>query len=253
MNIGFTSDTHTYHKNITAGETLWTETHRCRQFSTVEEMTDVIIDGINRELQSEDRLYHLGDWSFGGIERIWETRKRINCRNIFLCRGNHDHHIWKNKILPNVYYSTITQNWHDGEFSAEEIAYAKENGQYPDPNKRPVYAQHLFADVDVEFDVKINKKRVIMQHMPLRVWDKSHHGSINLHGHCHDTLPPMTKFGELLGPNNHHVPLARQMDVGMDVAFRMFGEYRPFLWDEIEQIMSTREPLLVDHHNENTN
>ena len=100
-NIFFTSDTHYAHKNICVGVSEWDDkTKSCRKFQTLEEMNELIVNNINKYVKENDILYHLGDWSFGGINNIWEFRKRINCKNIYLVPGNHDHHIKKNKILP---------------------------------------------------------------------------------------------------------------------------------------------------------
>jgi hypothetical protein len=38
------------------------------------------------------------------------------------------------------------------------------------------------------------------------------------------------------------------MDVGIDSAYRILGEYRPFSYDEIARIMAKREHNPVDHH-----
>jgi hypothetical protein len=43
------------------------------------------------------------------------------------------------------------------------------------------------------------------------------------------------------------------MDVGVDVAYRMFGEYRPFSLEEIINIMDKKEVILPDRHDSNTN
>lgn len=66
-------------------------------------------------------------------------------------------------------------------------------------------------------------------HYAMRVWNKSHHGSIHLYGHSHDSLD---KDGEYNGLS---------MDVGMDSAYRIFGEYRPFQIVEIIDIMNKRK------------
>ena len=50
-------------------------------------------------MKENDILYHLGDWSFGGLNQIWEFRKRLNCKKIHLILGNHDHHIENNKYI----------------------------------------------------------------------------------------------------------------------------------------------------------
>ena len=38
------------------------------------------------------------------------------------------------------------------------------------------------------------------------------------------------------------------MDVGVDVAFKKFGEYRPFNIGDITNIMSKRDIEKIDHH-----
>jgi hypothetical protein len=39
----------------------------------------------------------------------------------------------------------------------------------------------------------------------------------------------------------------------VDVAFKMFGEYRPFSLEEIISIMDNKQIEFVDHHNKHTN
>ena len=90
----FTSDTHYMHKNICRGTTSWGNADDfTRDFDTLDQMNDRIVNGINAAIGQDDILFHLGDWSFNGFERIAEFRNRINCRNIHLILGNHDHHI----------------------------------------------------------------------------------------------------------------------------------------------------------------
>jgi calcineurin-like phosphoesterase family protein len=64
-----------------------------RDFETLEEMNNSLVKNINDNVNENDWLIHMGDWSFGGFERIEEFRSMINCKNIVLILGNHDHHI----------------------------------------------------------------------------------------------------------------------------------------------------------------
>lgn len=68
----------------------------------------------------------------------------------------------------------------------------------------------------------IEGQGIAVAHYPMRTWKNKQHGWWNLHGHTHGTLEPFRN----------------QLDVGVDVAYRYFGEYRPFAFDEIEEILN---------------
>ena len=91
--VWFTSDTHYDHTNLVKGETSWQNTDQCRDFTTTAEMNEAIVDGINSVVMPEDILFHNGDWSFGGADRVLEFRRKIQCKTVHLIRGNHDRHI----------------------------------------------------------------------------------------------------------------------------------------------------------------
>lgn len=153
----FTSDTHAYHKNICRGTTEWKHKEeqgytQCRDFNTPEEMTEQMIFNINSLVKWNDVLYHLGDWSFGGADKIIKFRERINCNTIHLILGNHDQHIEKDSVYRNLFSSVS----HYKEIQLNSHQYGK--------------------------------VRTCMFHYATRVWNKSHHGSIFLYGHSHGTL-----------------------------------------------------------------
>lgn len=177
-NIWFVSDTHFMHKNLCLGVSEWDDKEQsCRNFQTLEEMNELIVSNINKYVKEDDILYHLGDWSFGGIENIWKFRKLINCKNIYLVPGNHDHHIKSNKILPNCIIRTFNLNSKD-----------------------------VFTEVLPELTkITIDKKEVILCHFPLEEWENMDRGSIHLHGHSHHTKD----YTDL----NMYT---KRMDVGMD-------------------------------------
>jgi calcineurin-like phosphoesterase family protein len=43
-------------------------------------------------------------------------------------------------------------------------------------------------------------------------------------------------------------PYGKSMDVGIDSAYKLFGEYKPFSINEIMDILDKRETKVVDHH-----
>lgn len=94
----FISDTHFGHRNIVLGTSQWTDKSGCRDFPTVEAHDFRLIELINHIVEPEDELWHLGDFSFGGKDKIRDYRDRLNCKTIHIVYGNHDHHIqqdWK--------------------------------------------------------------------------------------------------------------------------------------------------------------
>lgn len=63
-------------------------------------------------------------------------------------------------------------------------------------------------------------KYTVLCHYPLLTWDRKHYGSVHLHGHCHGNLPEE----------------GNRLDVGVDNAYRLLGQYRPFSLGEIFEI-----------------
>lgn len=95
MATWFLADTHYHHRNIVRGVSEWTDKSGCRDFDTLEQHDDWLVNMINDHIARQDTLWHLGDWSFGGKAKIKEFRDKINCERIHLVLGNHDHHIAK--------------------------------------------------------------------------------------------------------------------------------------------------------------
>jgi calcineurin-like phosphoesterase family protein len=198
MNIWFTSDTHFGHTNI-AGSKVSSWKSGFRNFNSVHEMNCSIVDGINKYVKEDDILYHLGDWSFGGVHNILQFRNLIVCKNIHLILGNHDQHIVDKEI-----------KYHDSSFN---------------PIK-------LFSSVQDVLNLEIGKQKLFLSHYSHRVWNGSHKGVIHLYGHSHASIPDYGK----------------SMDVGVDVAYKIFNEYRPFNIGDIIHIMSKKEISEIDHN-----
>lgn len=190
-NIWFTSDSHFGHTNI-AGSTISNWSSGYRDFDSVWEMNKALIEGINKYVKEDDILYHLGDWSFGGIHNIKLFRDSIICQNIHLILGNHDEHIIDKEV------------------------------KFNDTSFNPV---ELFSSVQDVLNIEVGKTKIFLSHYSHRVWKGSHKGVIHLYGHSHAAIPD----------------LGRSMDIGVDVARKMFGEYRPFNIGDITRIMNKRE------------
>lgn len=161
----FTSDTHYSHTGICRGTTKWRTldgqipVEQTRPFDSLEEMNDRLVAGINASVGEDDILVHLGDWSFGGFENIEIFRNRLNCKNIHLILGNHDHHIKRNKGGVQKLFSSVNRS----------------------------------LTLDVELPRTSNKDKKISHtfelfHFPIASWENMNDGVIHICGHVH--LPP---------------------------------------------------------------
>jgi len=146
-----TSDTHFGHKNICRGVTNWRTQDgeipidSTRDFQTIEQMNERLIDGINHHVGQDDTLIMLGDVSFGGFDNIGIFLERLICHNIHLILGNHDQHIDNNRD----------------------------------------YVQKRFLSVQHYLEVRINDRDFVLCHYPLQSWHGMSKGVIHLHGHVH--------------------------------------------------------------------
>jgi calcineurin-like phosphoesterase family protein len=146
----FTSDTHYMHTNICRGTTRWSNADGfTRNFDTLDQMNDRIVNGINAVVGQDDILFHLGDWSFGGFEMIEQFRNRINCRNIHIILGNHDHHIERDREGIRQLFTSVNQY------------------------------------LELEVKGKDWEQNYVLMHYPIISWNKMNDGVIHLHGHVH--------------------------------------------------------------------
>jgi calcineurin-like phosphoesterase family protein len=159
-NLWFTSDTHYAHKNICRGVSNWEPSDATRDFETLEDMNNALVERINERVKPDDWLIHLGDWSFGGQERIAEFREKILCKNIVLILGNHDHHIVNNKHGERSLFKHVAHY--------EELRLRDSKGKI---------TSHF-----------------VLCHYPIISWNDMRKGSIMLHGHQH--LKRESRFGE---------------------------------------------------------
>ena len=81
-----------------------------RDFETIDQMNERLIDGINHYVGQDDTLIMLGDVSFGGFDNIGLFLDRLVCKNIHLILGNHDHHIENDRMAVLCHYPL--QSWH---------------------------------------------------------------------------------------------------------------------------------------------
>lgn len=219
--IYFCSDLHAYHVNLCRGTSKWSnKEENCRNFNTIEEMNEAIVKSINSVVKADDTLYHLGDWSLGGWENIWNFRKQIVCEHIMQVNGNHDEAISKDKFFPflekqgNIIYEISDKTKY------RSLGMLK--------NKSDVTARDMFTKVySNRLRIVIEGQEIILDHFPLEEWENMGTGTWHLYGHSHhnlDNTETSTKY--------------KRMDVGWN------GKVYSF--DEIKKIMSKRE--IKKHH-----
>lgn len=149
--VWISSDIHYNHKNICRGVTNWrTEDgkipfSRVRDFDTLEQMNDKIVNNINERVGQDDTFIILGDIAFGGHENIAIFLDRLICKDIHLVYGNHDQNIKKNR---------------------ENI-------------------QSKFSSVNHCLEITIEDYNFVMFHFPIMTWHGLQKGVIHLYGHVH--------------------------------------------------------------------
>lgn len=166
-NIWITSDSHYNHAGICRGTTHWRKLdadgnkiiplEAVRDFNSLEEMNELMIQNINDNVKENDILFHMGDWSFGGFESILEFRYRINCKTIHLILGNHDHHIESNKDNVRSYFASVNHY--------NEVTIPHKSGNI----------------------------KLILCHYPIISWNNMRRNSYMIHGHQH--LRDDARFG----------------------------------------------------------
>jgi calcineurin-like phosphoesterase family protein len=159
--VWFTSDTHYGHSNICRATSNWPDEGKTRDFESLDKMNASIVNAINNNVGPDDILFHLGDWSFGGFERIAELRHRIMCQNIHLVLGNHDHHIDRNKEGIQSLFASVNK--------------------------------YHYLTLKVDKGGSHDVHRMVLCHFPIASWHDLNQGVIHLHGHVH--LPAHLKFG----------------------------------------------------------
>lgn len=203
VNRWFTADLHLGHSNIVHDVSEWKDKSKCRNFKTLHEHNEFILNKINSYCLEDDELYLAGDFSMGGKDNVEKFRKKIRCKNIHFIEGNHDIHLAKN-------YNNV---------------------------------QSLFSSYNVRLKKKFGKNLFIIDHYPIFSWENKYSGAIHLYGHVHGRLPFMHRdavnkqeAGEWLMYGVPESAKYRAMDIGIDT----HPEFRPYHLDEILNIMSNR-------------
>lgn len=201
-NIFFTGCLHIFHKQ----EFIW----KARGHDSVDSHAKGVLAKINEVVGYNDILFILGDTFLNAPDTdvCYEWLRGIKCNNVYIQFGNHNAGI----------SSLCKRAWGDGpETYPIEIL----PGKY-------VMGHYIEAEID--------RKNCVLSHFPFAIWNNSHHGSFNLHSHCHGS------FVESLPENK----CCKRLDVGWDVFAK------PISFAEIRKIMNEKDVAVLDHHNSTT-
>ena len=88
-------------------------------------------------------------------------------------------------------------------------------------------------------NVNVNNQRIVLCHYAFAIWDKSHRGAWQLYGHSHSNAEEWL---------NSVMPNRRSIDVGVDNAAKILGDYRPFSFEELQNIIGIKPGFSADHH-----
>lgn len=168
-----------------------------RPYKDIQEMHDQLIYNWNNIVDHKDLVYHLGDFFLtNDLLLIDNVLEQLNGR-IRLIKGNHDRWVKSIKRLKNASKIEWIKDYHE------------ENG--------------FVGNI---------KTKIVLIHYPMRAWNKSHYGSIQLHGHCHGNIDQENRS-------------LKRMDVGVDSEY---GQYSPISLEYILDELLNRE--LTNHHPE---
>lgn len=170
------SDPHYMHTNINVGCTKWAS-GATRPYNSPEEMSETLVNNVNETVGRDDWLISLGDWAFGGADKVEEFCQRLRCRNIIHVYGNHDQ-------AGNFEYHPGEDRWVR--------------------RKSSRFTPELFTLTADYLEFRYKKVLYCCMHYPLASWNESGRGSICLSGHCHGNLDPSMRRG-------------RSFDMGVDV------------------------------------
>ena len=162
-----------------------------RPFRDAAEMNKAMIEKWNSYVTDRDDIYILGDFLYRGTARDANEILSRLKGRKYLVRGNHE------KYLDD-----------------------------------PAFNQGAFAWVKDYHVLKYEKGlKIVLFHYPMLQWDGSHHGSIHLYGHVHNSGIKYPDFGEKLATLSK-----RAVNVGVDV-----NDFYPVSIQRVMEIAMAKE------------
>ncbi len=157
-------------------------------WETTNRMDRAFLDNINSVVGKNDRLIHLGDFCWVRGASNTILEAFTKYRKQIKCR---------NVVL--VWGNHDPKQFSSGRFAIESA--------------------RIFSTTSDVLSLSISGRKYFLSHYAHAIWDCRHHGARHLYGHSHGA----SEFWlESIMPNRF------AMDVGIDNAYPILGEYRPF-------------------------
>lgn len=113
----FISDTHFFHTNIL--KFINDQGKRIRQFNSLEEMHELMIERWNSVVSDNDYVYHLGDVTFQYHGPFNNLMHRLKGKKRLIV-GNHDK-IWNKALITNFEKVDLWKGFHEFNFTASHM------------------------------------------------------------------------------------------------------------------------------------
>lgn len=197
QNIHFISDFHIGHENVIRFDK--------RPFKDVNEMHEVLIKNWNSVVGEDDTVFYLGDLSMKcHISTVKWFVEQLNGK-IHFFMGNHDRY----RDIRNL--NRFEKIWGDDDVQGAGKIQVRDES------------------------VKGGWQHIEMSHYPILSWNKHHHGSWHLHGHCHQSLSK--------NPDMSWYYKRKVIDIGCNGL-----DYTPISYMGLKTIMDSKGVSLIDHH-----
>lgn len=179
----------------------------CRDFDSIEEMNDFMIEQWNKKIKKNDEVVILGDLSYGNGKQTNEILQQLNGR-LFLIKGNHDDRFLKDK-----------------QFDASRFIWIKDYAELNDNGRKVVLCHYPICFYNGQY----------------RTDDKGNGKTYMLYGHVHNSRDQqlIEQFIHItrntrINPDDDND--LRTIPCQMINCFCMLSNYQPLTLDEwIEQ------------------
>jgi len=168
-----------------------------------------------------------GKWWFTGDLHL-DHPFMVQYRGFTNCPA-HDTHIidkWNDTVKPmDVVVVLGDIMWHSHEYNFKQWRALRGNKIIVKGN-HDYWLRKYKLDFKRIYQKKIKNHYFVCCHYPMWTWNRKDYGAIHLHAHSHGKT----------------MPRVNMLDVGVDSAKIILGEYRPFSMAEVLYLTNTTEP-----------